>query len=43
LHLTAREARTLIGMTPSAHHDVATPNEDITVTASIQISAYSPL
>jgi 23S rRNA (guanine745-N1)-methyltransferase len=44
LHLTAAEARTLIGMTPSAHHLPAAglPTTDVTVTAAVQVTAYHP-
>jgi 23S rRNA (guanine745-N1)-methyltransferase len=44
LRLTAVEARTLIGMTPSARHvPVATlPTEAVTVTAAVRLSVYSP-
>jgi len=42
LRLAAPEARTLIGMTPSAHHGASAPAGDVTVTAEITLSAYSP-
>ncbi|GAA2641035.1 putative RNA methyltransferase [Paractinoplanes durhamensis] len=44
LHLTAAEVRTLIGMTPSAHHvPVADlPTTDVPVTAAVQVTAYHP-
>ncbi|GAA0542612.1 methyltransferase domain-containing protein [Paractinoplanes ferrugineus] len=44
LHLTAAEARTLIGMTPSARHVPAAglPTADLRVTASVLVSAYRP-
>jgi 23S rRNA (guanine745-N1)-methyltransferase len=44
LKLTAPEARTLIGMTPSARHvPVADlPTTDVTVTASVRVAAYHP-
>lgn len=44
LRLTATEARTLIGMTPSAHHvEVADlPTESVTVTAAVDLTAYRP-
>ena len=41
LHLTATEAHTLIGMTPSAHHGATAPETDITVTAEVNLRAYS--
>ena len=41
LTLTAAEAATLIGMTPSARHGAARPVEGLTTTtAAVQISAY---
>jgi len=43
LRLEAREARTLIGMTPSAHHGADAPENDVTVTAEVNLSAYSPI
>ncbi|MFI5889407.1 putative RNA methyltransferase [Actinoplanes sp. NPDC051513] len=43
LRLTAAEARTLIGMTPSARHGATAPEDDVTVTAKIDLSAYSPV
>lgn len=44
LRLTAAEARTLIGMTPSAHHvPVAElPTAEVTVTAAVDVTAYQP-
>ncbi|GIF24415.1 23S rRNA (guanine745-N1)-methyltransferase [Actinoplanes tereljensis] len=44
LRLTAAEARTLIGMTPSARHvPVADlPTTDVTVTAAVHVTAYHP-
>lgn len=44
LSLTAAEARTLIGMTPSAHHvPVATlPTTAVAVTAAVDVTAYRP-
>ena len=43
LRLTATEAATLIGMTPSARHvPDALPGTDVTVTAAVEISAYHP-
>jgi 23S rRNA (guanine745-N1)-methyltransferase len=44
LRLTAVEARTLIGMTPSARHvPVATlPTEAVTVTAAVRLTVYRP-
>jgi 23S rRNA (guanine745-N1)-methyltransferase len=42
LHLTALEARTLIGMTPSAHHGTSAPDREVTVTAEVTLGAYSP-
>ncbi|MEU4158408.1 putative RNA methyltransferase [Actinoplanes sp. NPDC026670] len=45
LKLTATEARTLIGMTPSARHVPADglPTRDLTVTAAVDVAAYRPL
>ncbi|WP_051809420.1 putative RNA methyltransferase [Actinoplanes subtropicus] len=43
LHLTASEARTLIGMTPSAHHGVTAPENDVTVSAEVTLSIYIPV
>ncbi|MFC4067436.1 putative RNA methyltransferase [Actinoplanes subglobosus] len=45
LTLTAAEARTLIGMTPSARHVPADllPTRDLTVTAAVDLAAYRPL
>jgi 23S rRNA (guanine745-N1)-methyltransferase len=43
LHLTASEARTLIGMTPSAHHGAAAPDGDVTVTVESALSLYNPV
>ncbi|GIM97906.1 putative RNA methyltransferase [Paractinoplanes toevensis] len=42
LHLTAAEARTLIGMTPSAHHvPVADlPTTEVTVTAAVHVTPF---
>ncbi|MDR6325112.1 23S rRNA (guanine745-N1)-methyltransferase [Actinoplanes couchii] len=42
LKLTAAEARTLIGMTPSARHVPADtlPTVDVTVTAAVDVTAY---
>ena len=40
LRLSAAEARTLIGMTPSARHVPATPTADVTVTAAVRITTY---
>lgn len=44
LHLTAAEARTLIGMTPSAHHVPAAtlPTTAMTVTAAVQVTPFHP-
>jgi 23S rRNA (guanine745-N1)-methyltransferase len=44
LRLTAAEARTLIGMTPSAHHvPVADlPTAAVTVTAAVDLTTYRP-
>ncbi len=44
LHLTAAEARTLIGMTPSAHHVPAEtlPTTPLTVTAAVDLTTYRP-
>jgi 23S rRNA (guanine745-N1)-methyltransferase len=44
MHLTAREIRTLIGMTPSARH---LPLADLqaaaaTVTAAVELTVYRP-
>jgi 23S rRNA (guanine745-N1)-methyltransferase len=41
--LTAGEARTLIGMTPSARHGATMPDEAVTVTVEVNLSAYSPV
>jgi 23S rRNA (guanine745-N1)-methyltransferase len=45
LTLTAAEARTLIGMTPSARHVPADglPTHGLTVTAAVDVAAYRPL
>jgi len=44
LDLTADEVRTLIGMTPSAHHVPANrPTAPSRVTASVRITAYRPI
>jgi len=43
LRLTAPEAHTLIGMTPSAHHGASAPREEVTVTAEVSLSVYSPI
>lgn len=45
LRLTAAEARTLIGMTPSARHVPASglPTGDVTVTAAVDVTAYRPI
>ena len=40
LRLTAAEARTLIGMTPSARHVDAEPAGPVTVTAAVRLTAY---
>jgi 23S rRNA (guanine745-N1)-methyltransferase len=40
MHLTAARTRTLIGMTPSAHHNASTPDGNVTVTAEVNLSAY---
>jgi len=44
LHLSAAEARTLIGMTPSARHvrAAALPTTPVTVTAAIDLTTYKP-
>jgi 23S rRNA (guanine745-N1)-methyltransferase len=44
LSLTAAAARTLIGMTPSAHHVPVgeLPTTDVTVTAAVRVTAYHP-
>ncbi|MDI6099777.1 methyltransferase domain-containing protein [Actinoplanes sp. NEAU-A12] len=44
LRLTAAEARTLIGMTPSARHVPVDdlPTHDLTVTAAVDVTAYRP-
>ncbi|MEU4237832.1 putative RNA methyltransferase [Actinoplanes sp. NPDC026619] len=44
LRLTAGEARTLIGMTPSARHVpvAGLPTTDVMVTAAVQVTAYHP-
>ena len=44
LRLTAAEARTLIGMTPSARHVpvAGLPTTDVTVTAAVRVTAYHP-
>ena len=44
LTLTAAEARTLIGMTPSARHVPVDdlPTHDVTVTAAVDVAAYRP-
>ena len=41
--LTAAETRTLIGMTPSAHHAPAIDAAPATVTASVLLTPYRPL
>ncbi|MCM4077068.1 putative RNA methyltransferase [Paractinoplanes hotanensis] len=41
--LTAAETRTLIGMTPSAHHASAIEAASATVTASVLMTPYRPL
>jgi len=41
LSLTATEATTLIGMTPSAHHGATAPESETTVTAEVNLSVYS--
>nr|WP_221375538.1 methyltransferase domain-containing protein [Actinoplanes polyasparticus] len=41
--LTAGETRTLIGMTPSAHHASAIEAASATVTASVLLTAYRPV
>ncbi|BEL11317.1 methyltransferase domain-containing protein [Actinoplanes sichuanensis] len=45
LKLTAAEARTLIGMTPSARHVPADdlPTRDLTVTVAVDLAVYRPL
>ncbi len=45
LRLTAAEARTLIGMTPSARHVPVDglPTGDVTVTVAVDVTAYRPL
>jgi len=43
LRLTPDEAGTLIGMTPSARHGATAPTEEVTVTASVQLSVYKPI
>lgn len=40
LKLTAAEARTLIGMTPSARHTPKFPDKDVTVTAAVELTLY---
>jgi 23S rRNA (guanine745-N1)-methyltransferase len=44
LHLSAAEARTLIGMTPSARHVPAAtlPTTPVTVTAAVDVTIYRP-
>lgn len=44
LRLTAAEARTLIGMTPSARHVPVDdlPTHDLTVTAAVDVAVYRP-
>jgi 23S rRNA (guanine745-N1)-methyltransferase len=44
LHLTAAEAGTLIGMTPSARHVPAgtLPDAAVTVTAAVDLTVYQP-
>ena len=42
LCLSAAEARTLIGMTPSARHLPRAPQEALTVTAAVHLTAYRP-
>jgi 23S rRNA (guanine745-N1)-methyltransferase len=44
LHLSATEARTLIGMTPSARHvgADALPHAAVTVTAAVDLTTYHP-
>ncbi|HWS36500.1 MAG TPA: 23S rRNA methyltransferase [Actinoplanes sp.] len=45
LRLNAAEARTLIGMTPSARHVPVDgmPTGDVTVTAAVDVTAYRPI
>ncbi|MCU7726743.1 23S rRNA methyltransferase [Actinoplanes sp. KI2] len=43
MRLNATEARTLIGMTPSAHHGAGAPTEDVTVTAEVTLNVYRPV
>lgn len=43
LHLSAAEARILIGMTPSARHAPAFPTAPTTVTAAVMLTVYRPL
>ncbi|MGX6606881.1 putative RNA methyltransferase [Micromonosporaceae bacterium Da 78-11] len=45
MNLTAAEARTLIGMTPNAHHlpSAALPTGTITVTAAVDVAVYRPV
>ncbi|MBB4696738.1 23S rRNA (guanine745-N1)-methyltransferase [Actinoplanes abujensis] len=43
LELTGDETRTLIGMTPSAHHVPDVPATPGQVTASVQLTTYRPL
>ncbi|NMO50341.1 methyltransferase domain-containing protein [Actinoplanes sp. TBRC 11911] len=40
LKLTAAEAHTLIGMTPSARHMPKFPDKDVTVTAAVELTLY---
>jgi 23S rRNA (guanine745-N1)-methyltransferase len=44
VHLSAAEARTLVGMTPSAHHIPAAtlPTAPATVTAAVTVTVYRP-
>jgi 23S rRNA (guanine745-N1)-methyltransferase len=42
MRLTAAEAGTLIGMTPSARHGATTPTGDVSVTAAVHLTAYRP-
>lgn len=43
LRLSAAEARTLIGMTPSARHLPSAPQEALAVTAAVNLTTYRPL
>jgi 23S rRNA (guanine745-N1)-methyltransferase len=40
LELSAADARTLIGMTPSARHDPKFPDNGVTVTAAVDVTVY---